>query len=127
MDLELTDEQVWLAESVAGTLAKADGADAWPALVEFGALQIAAGEDGLGAIELALISHALGSSLLAVPFIDTAAALYATRGDAIGGHPVVAGLRAGDGATPLALLEPGSGWDSSDWRPPRAVETATRP
>jgi alkylation response protein AidB-like acyl-CoA dehydrogenase len=111
VDLELTDEQGWLAESVAGTLAKSGAGSAWSALVEFGALEIAGGDDGLGAVELALISKALGASLTAVPFIDTAAARYATGGEAISEHPVVAGLRAGDDAVALCLLEPGSGWD----------------
>jgi alkylation response protein AidB-like acyl-CoA dehydrogenase len=102
MDLELTDEQTLLAESVRQLLAKNAGAAAWPALVEFGALEIAAGED-VGAVELALVARELGERLEATPLIDAGAALYAARGtalaDALAGTTVA-----------LALLEPGGGW-----------------
>ena len=64
MDLELSDEQTWLAESVQTLLARewSPAADApygdkaardrlWRALVDFGALSVG-GDDGLGAVEL---------------------------------------------------------------------------
>jgi alkylation response protein AidB-like acyl-CoA dehydrogenase len=102
MDLELTDEQSFLAESVQQLLAKSSGAAAWPALVEFGVLSIASGEaEDVGAVELALVARALGERLESVPLIDTCAALYATRSD-----PVF-----GEKAMSLALLEPGGGWE----------------
>src|SRR5689334_6777692 len=101
MDLELTDEQGLLAESVQQLLARSSGPEAWSALVDFGVLALASDVDGeVGAVELALIARAVGERLEAVPLIDTAAALYATRGlpDAFAG------------AVSLALLEPGGGW-----------------
>jgi alkylation response protein AidB-like acyl-CoA dehydrogenase len=102
MDLELTQEQELLSESVQQLLAKNQGAAAWPALVEFGALEIAAGDD-VGAVELALVARELGERLEATPLIDTAAATYAARGSALAG--------ALEGVTvALALLEPGGGW-----------------
>jgi alkylation response protein AidB-like acyl-CoA dehydrogenase len=106
MDLELTDEQAFLAESVEQLLAKSPGPAAWPALVEFGALSIASGEaEDVGAVELALLARALGERLVSVPLVDTTAALYATRSD-----PAFAELLAGR-AVSLALLEPGGGWE----------------
>jgi len=102
MDLELTQEQELLAEAVQQLLAQNQGPLVWPALVEFGALEIAAGED-VGAVELALVARELGERLEPTPLIDTAAAVYAARGSALGG--------ALEGATvALALLEPGGGW-----------------
>jgi alkylation response protein AidB-like acyl-CoA dehydrogenase len=101
MDLELTDEQGLLAESVQQLLAKSSGPEAWPALVDFGVLALASDVDGeVGAVELALVARAIGERLEAVPLIDTAAALYAARG-----LPECFG-----GAVSLALLEPGGGW-----------------
>jgi alkylation response protein AidB-like acyl-CoA dehydrogenase len=111
MDLELTDEQLWLAESVERLLAKSVGEQAWPDLVHFGALGIATGRDGLGAVELVLLGRALGESLAAVPFIDTVATRYATRRLASNRHPALAALHDGDGAVALCLLEPGGGWE----------------
>jgi alkylation response protein AidB-like acyl-CoA dehydrogenase len=111
MDLELTDEQTWLAQSVEQLLAQSPGADTWPALVEFGALAIASGEDRLGAVELALVGRALGQSLASVPFIETAAARYATRAYAAPEHPAITALHGGEDAVALCLLEPGAGWE----------------
>jgi alkylation response protein AidB-like acyl-CoA dehydrogenase len=106
MDLELTEEQTFLAESVEQLLAQSPGSAAWPALVEFGALSIASGEvEDVGAVELALLARALGERLVSVPLVDTTAALYATRSD-----PAFAELLAGR-AVSLALLEPGGGWE----------------
>jgi alkylation response protein AidB-like acyl-CoA dehydrogenase len=102
MDLELTDEQTLLAESVRQLLAQSSGPAAWPALVEFGALEIAAGED-VGAVELALVARELGERLEATPLIDAAAALYAARGTGLA-------EALGETTVALALLEPGGGW-----------------
>ena len=110
MDLELTDEQTWLAQSVEQLLAQSPGVETWPALVEFGGLAIASGEDGLGAVELVLVGRALGQSLATVPFVETAAARYATRMHASPEHPAFAALHGGEGVVALCLLEPGAGW-----------------
>jgi alkylation response protein AidB-like acyl-CoA dehydrogenase len=82
MDLQLTEEQTWLAESVAELAAREAGDDGivppaaseavWARLVEFGAL-----DDELGAVELALVARGLGERLAAVPYADTAAVRYA--------------------------------------------------
>jgi alkylation response protein AidB-like acyl-CoA dehydrogenase len=101
MDLELTDEQAMLADSVRQLLTQSSGPEAWPALVEFGALEIAAGDD-VGAVELALVARELGERLEATPLIDAGAALYAARGTAL--------ADALGGTVALALLEPGGGW-----------------
>ena len=76
MNLELTGEQTLLRDAVGELLARAPDADAlWHDLVEFGAL-----EEGLGAVELALIAWSLGSRLAAVPFVDAAALAYVAPG-----------------------------------------------
>lgn len=111
MDLELTDEQTWLAQSVEQLLVQSPGVETWPALVEFGGLAIASGEDGLGAVELALVGRALGQSLATVPFIETAAARYATRAHASPEHSPFAALHNGEDIVALCLLEPGAGWE----------------
>src|SRR6266540_1642097 len=114
MDLELSDEQTWLAESVQTLLAREwrPAADApygeeaerdrlWRALLDFGALTVG-DDDGLGAVELCLIARALGAHLAPVPYLASAALRYAI-------YP----LADGEEAFALALLEPGSGWASS--------------
>jgi alkylation response protein AidB-like acyl-CoA dehydrogenase len=112
MDLELTDEQTWLSESLMTLLerqwtdaetAHRAGRDArdrlWASLVEFGVLGVGE-EDGLGAVELCLVARALGAHLASVPFLGSAAVRYAagTLGDL------------GDDRVSVALLEPGRGW-----------------
>ncbi len=67
MDLQLTEEQRWLAESVDELLARTDAERVWDELVEFGAL-----DPELGAVELALVAREIGSHLTAVPFAETA-------------------------------------------------------
>src|SRR5215211_2014685 len=103
MDLELSDEQRWLSESVetlltrewvgaehAFTAGEEQRARLWTALTDFGALE------SLGAVELCLIAHALGAHLASVPFLGSAALGYAGPGVS---EPVA-----------LALLEPGGTW-----------------
>jgi alkylation response protein AidB-like acyl-CoA dehydrogenase len=99
MDLELSDEQRWLSESVETLLAR-DAGDGrvWASLVEFGALSVG-GDEGLGAVELCLIARALGAHLAPVPYLGSAAARFAVG-------PRAADL--GDGAVALAVLEPGA-------------------
>ena len=77
MDLELSDEQRWLSESVETLLAReAEHGRLWASLVEFGALSVG-GEDGLGAVELCLIARALGAHLAPVPYLGSAAVRFA--------------------------------------------------
>jgi alkylation response protein AidB-like acyl-CoA dehydrogenase len=116
MDLELTDEQRWLHESVDTLLARQWPAPeqvlgeatleqrrrVWADLVEFGALSIG-GEDGIGAVEACLIARALGAHLAAAPFIDTAAVRLAA-GASFGS------LLEPDATVTLGALEPGSRW-----------------
>jgi alkylation response protein AidB-like acyl-CoA dehydrogenase len=116
MDLELSDEQTLLSESLTTLLdrnwpappevATADGSTRralWDSLVSFGALEVG-GEDGLGAVELCLVARALGARLASAPFLGSVAVRYA-------------GLRVDDAKTvSIALLEPGSGWDPATVR-----------
>src|SRR6478672_8327359 len=113
MDLELSDEQTWLAESVQTLLARewSPAADApygdeaardrlWRALVDFGALTVG-GDDGLGAVELCLIARALGAQLAPVPYLGSVALRFAADPDI------------GDDAVALAVLEPGASWGAA--------------
>ena len=77
MDLELSDEQRWLSESLETLLAReAEPARLWARLVDFGALSVG-GDDGLGAVELCLIGRALGAHLAPVPYLGSAAVRFA--------------------------------------------------
>jgi alkylation response protein AidB-like acyl-CoA dehydrogenase len=106
MDLELSDEQRWLGESVETLLAReAEPARLWARLVEFGALSVG-GDDGLGAVELCLIARALGAHLAPVPYLGSAAARFA-------------GAELDDEAVALAVLEPGASWAA----PPQTLVT----
>ena len=101
MDLALTEEQTWLREAVDEMLARSAGDDGlvpasmgeavWRELVEFGALEVG-GDEGLGAVELALICWGLGGRLAAVPYVDSAALAY---------------VAPGHGRAALGLSEPG--------------------
>jgi alkylation response protein AidB-like acyl-CoA dehydrogenase len=75
VDLQLTEEQRWLSESVDELVVRESGERLWPALVEFGAL-----DEELGVTERVLVARGLGSELAAVPFVDSAAAHYALDG-----------------------------------------------
>ena len=123
MDLELSDEQTWLSESVEALLSRnwtptADDPlgdagqrrELWSSLVEFGALSVG-GDEGLGAIELCLIARSLGAHLAPLPYLGSAAVRYAVA-------PLLDELPSGFGeladgtdAVAPALLEPGCGWD----------------
>jgi alkylation response protein AidB-like acyl-CoA dehydrogenase len=108
VNLELTDEQTMLREAVGEMLARSAGDDGvvpesagealWRELQEFGALEVGAG-DGLGAVELALISWGLGARLAAVPYVDSAALAYV-----VPGH----------GRAALGLSEPGRSFAPAD-------------
>jgi alkylation response protein AidB-like acyl-CoA dehydrogenase len=106
MDLELSDEQRWLSESVETLLAReAEPARQWARLVDFGALSVG-GDDGLGAVELCLIARALGTHLAPVPYLGSAAVRFA-------------GAVLDDEAVALAVLEPGASWAA----PPQTTVT----
>jgi alkylation response protein AidB-like acyl-CoA dehydrogenase len=98
MDLQLTDEQTWLAESLESLLAR-DG-DPWQRLVAFGGLDIG-GEEGLGAVELCLIARGLGAHLTSAPYLGSAALRFAAPE-----------LLHGEESVAVALLEPGGSWSA---------------
>jgi alkylation response protein AidB-like acyl-CoA dehydrogenase len=99
MDLQLTDEQIWLAESVE-TLLGREG-DPWQRLVEFGALDIG-GDDGLGVVELCLVARGLGAHLASTPYLGSAALRHAAPAF-LDTHESVA----------IGLLEPGGTWSAA--------------
>jgi alkylation response protein AidB-like acyl-CoA dehydrogenase len=120
MDLELTDEQQWLSEAVETLLARVwpalEPADAgrdpealWQALVAFGALSVDR-DEGLGAVELCLVSRALGAALASAPYLGSAAVRFAAEPLADRLPEAYAQLVAGEDAVSVALLEPGRGW-----------------
>jgi alkylation response protein AidB-like acyl-CoA dehydrogenase len=126
MDLELSDEQTWLAEAVETLLdrhwvepgaaweaAPDRRAKLWTELVEFGALTV--GDEGLGAIELCLIARALGSHLASTPFIASAAIRWAAAAplaDSL--PPAFAALVESDTRVALAHLESGGSWTTEE-------------
>src|SRR5919202_3953343 len=124
MDLELSDEQTWLADAVGtllsrtwppGTARAADRRALWRSLVDFGALSVG-GDEGLGAVELCLVARALGAHLAPVPWLASAAVRFAVA--PLGGQapPAFAALAGNGDAVALAMLEPGSRWGAADLR-----------
>ena len=137
MDLELTDEQTWLSESIETLLTRewpaAEQADEagdaersrlWAALVEFGALTVDR-EDGLGAIELRLVARAAGAHLASIPLLGSAALRYAIEPP---GQLPAAFTDAAATTSLVALLEPGAAGRWTAWarRSPAADCTARR-
>ncbi|HUB04817.1 MAG TPA: acyl-CoA dehydrogenase [Solirubrobacteraceae bacterium] len=128
MDLELSDEQVWIEESIntlldrqwppaeaAWQAEEAERARLWESLVEFGLLGGSA--DGqLGAIELCLAARAVGAHLASVPLLGSVAVRYALAPVAGGLHDGWGAPLDGDSRLSIALLEPGGGWLVSDAR-----------
>ncbi len=124
MDLELSDEQVWLEESINTLLERqwpsaqdswqageTERAGLWESCVEFGLLGGIGGQ--LGAIELCLVARAVGRHLASVPFLGSVGVRYALA-------PLAAELPEGfsalldrDARLSIALLEPGGGWSLS--------------
>jgi alkylation response protein AidB-like acyl-CoA dehydrogenase len=113
MDLELTDEQRWLQESIDMLLerewlspeAVAEATPerrrrVWDELVAFGAMSIGEGEP-MGAVEGCLIARSLGGRLAAAPFVSSAAFRLAIT-------PETAPCVDANTAIALALLEPSS-------------------
>jgi alkylation response protein AidB-like acyl-CoA dehydrogenase len=126
VDLELSDEQTWLSESLLTLLSREwPGAEAahetgpdnraklWASLVEFGALAVGR-EEGLGAVELCLAARAMGLHLASTPFLGSAALRYAVEPLAERLPPAFAALQ--DDRVAIALLEPGRGWSADGVR-----------
>jgi alkylation response protein AidB-like acyl-CoA dehydrogenase len=109
MDLELTDEQKLLSDSIETLLSRAgnDWPRVWAEIVEFGGLMV--GREALGAVELCLIGRNLGRHLASVPYLGSAAVRYAIAG--IEGPPE-AFETLPEEATSIAIayLEPGGSW-----------------
>jgi alkylation response protein AidB-like acyl-CoA dehydrogenase len=112
MDLELTDEQTWLDESLntllqrewtgaasAHTATSAQRDRLWRALVDFGVV----GGEGIRAVELCLAARAFGAHLASTPFLDSAALRFAAS-------------HGSDERVAIALLEPGGGWSTEHAR-----------
>jgi alkylation response protein AidB-like acyl-CoA dehydrogenase len=124
VDLDLSDEQVWVEESIntllerqwpaaesAWQAGEAERRRLWESCVEFGLLGGAEGQ--LGAIELCLVARALGGHLASVPFLGSVGVRYALA-------PLAAELPDGFSALldrgarlSIALLEPRGGWSLS--------------
>ena len=107
MDLQLTEEQQWLAESVDQLVTREPADRLWPALAEFGALEVG-GDDGLGAVELTVVARHLGAKLAAIPFAESAAVQFALGGEPARVAPCLSepGRRFGP-ADPVTALEDG--------------------
>jgi alkylation response protein AidB-like acyl-CoA dehydrogenase len=127
VDLELTDEQVLLEESintlldrrwppaeVAWRAGEAERARLWESLVEFGLLA-SAGTD-LGAIELCVVARAVGAHLAAVPLLGSVAVRYVLTPFAAELPDGFSDLLGSDSRLAIALLEPGGGWSVSGTR-----------
>ena len=92
-----------------GEAAARDPEALWEALVAFGALSVDR-DEGLGAVELCLVSRALGASLARAPYIGSAALRFAAEPLADRLPEAYAELVPGDDSVSVALLEPGRGW-----------------
>ena len=125
MDLELSDEQRWLDESINTLLDRqwppaqdawqagdAECTRLWESLVEFGLLAGAEGE--LGAIELCLAARAIGGHLASVPLLGSVGVRYALAPVAAGFPDGLSVLLESASRLSIALLEPGGGWSPSD-------------
>jgi alkylation response protein AidB-like acyl-CoA dehydrogenase len=127
VDLELSDEQVWIEESVNTLLdrqwpaaqdawhaGEPDRAQLWEHLVDFGLLS-GVGTD-LGAIELCLVARAIGGHLASVPLLGSVAVRYALAPH-LGELPDrFAAVLDGESRLSIALLEPGGGWSTASTR-----------
>ena len=125
MDLELSDEQRWLDESINTLLDRQwpPAQDAWQAgdtertrlwdsLVEFG--MVTGAESELGAIELCLAARAIGGHLASVPLLGSVGVRYALAPVAGGLPDGLSVLLGSESRLSIALLEPGRGWSVSD-------------
>jgi alkylation response protein AidB-like acyl-CoA dehydrogenase len=121
VDLELSDEQVWIEESIntlldrqwpaaesAWAAGEAERARLWDSLVEFGLLG-GAGTD-LGAIELCLAARAAGGHLASSPLLGSVAVRYALAPFAAELPEGFGAVVGGDARLSIGLLEPGGDW-----------------
>jgi alkylation response protein AidB-like acyl-CoA dehydrogenase len=124
VDLELSDEQVWIEESIntlldrqwpaaesAWQAGEVERARLWDSLVEFGLLS-GAGAD-LGAIELCLAARAAGSHLASVPLLGSVAVRYALAPFAAELPDGFGDVLGGEARLSVGLLEPGGDWAAS--------------
>jgi alkylation response protein AidB-like acyl-CoA dehydrogenase len=127
VDLELSDEQVWIEESIntlldrewpaaeaAWQAAESDRARLWEHLVEFGLLSGAGTE--LGAIELCLVARALGAHLASASLLGSVGVRYALAPLAGELPDGFAAALDGESRLSIALLEPGGGWSAASTR-----------
>jgi alkylation response protein AidB-like acyl-CoA dehydrogenase len=143
VDLEPTDEQRMLAETVEGLLAKtydanvrlglltsADGwsRDAWKRYADMGLLGLTVDEQyggaGMGVAELAVVLEAFGSYLVLEPYFATVvlgASLISAAGSPQQRQDVLPGVCAGTTLLALAHTEAGSRWSLTD------IAAAARP
>jgi alkylation response protein AidB-like acyl-CoA dehydrogenase len=127
VDLELSDEQTWLEESIntlfdrnwppadaAWQAGDAERSRLWGSLVDFGLL---GGSDGdLGAVELCLAARAAGSHLASVGLVGSVGTRYALAAVPAQLPDSFRELLSDDSRVSIALLEPGGGWSVSDTR-----------
>jgi alkylation response protein AidB-like acyl-CoA dehydrogenase len=128
VDLDLSDEQILLEESINTLLdrrwppaesawqsGEAERARLWESLVEFGLFSGGA-ESQLGAIELCLAARALGGHLASAPVLGSVAVRYALAPLASELPGSFGALADSDSRLSIGLLEPGGGWSVSDTR-----------
>src|SRR5438876_9825007 len=109
-----------LREAVGEMLARSAGDDGivpasagealWRELQHFGALEVG-GDEGLGAVELALISWGLGGRLAAVPYIDSAALAYVAPHHMPSHGPAALGLA--EPGRSFAPVDPSTSFDGA--------------
>jgi alkylation response protein AidB-like acyl-CoA dehydrogenase len=143
VDLELTDEQKLLAETVNGLLEKrydantrlallesGDGwsREMWRRYAELGLLGLTFGEEyggaGMGVAELAVVMECFGRALILEPFLATVVlggGLVATAGSPDQRAALLPGVASGDTLLAFGHTEAGSRWSLTD------VETTATP
>jgi alkylation response protein AidB-like acyl-CoA dehydrogenase len=127
VDLELSDEQIWIEESIntlldrqwpaaeaAWQAGESDRARLWKHLVDFGLLS-GAGTD-LGAIELCVVARAIGAHLASVPLLGSVGVRYAVAPFAGELPDGFAAALDGESKLAIGLLEPGGGWSAASTR-----------
>src|ERR1700709_786711 len=136
MDLDLTDEQKLLAETVNGLLDKRYDAnvrlgllssedgwsrDLWRQYAELGLLGLTFDEQyggaGMGVDELAVVIESFGRALILEPFLATVVlggALVAAAGSPEQKAALLPGVAAGETLLAFAYAEPASRWSLTD-------------
>jgi acyl-CoA dehydrogenase len=112
VNLELSDEQVALRDTVRRALAAEVPPDrAWQRLAGLGALDLLVPESGGRMVDAAIVSEEMGRALYAGPWLATAVA--AVRAAAAAGAPFVPGARTAAAAIPWPGRGPGFTVDSA--------------